>query len=250
MGRKSNSKAKEKKLERKAMEFKMNSGWSSVNKANAQDNPLVALPSFQVYNRNDVNLVIEAKKVTELDTETRDWIVDLMERNMKEMYVKSEWGWNAENKKAELMEEAAWYLLAREAETNKPLAFSHFRFDMDHDDDVLYCYEIQLEESVRRKGLGKFMMKVLELMMMKNDLLKIMLTVFKHNDVASKFFKEVLKYEIDETCPYDTVYEQFDYEILSRFNLKEKKKREDKENAVAAMERVSVSCCSSVKCGK
>ena len=31
---------------------------------------------------------------------------------------------------------------------------------MDHDDDVLYCYEIQLEESVRRKGLGKFMMKV------------------------------------------------------------------------------------------
>ena len=61
------------------------------------------------------------------------------------------------------------------------------------------------------------MMKVLELMMMKNDLLKIMLTVFKHNDTASSFFKDVLKYEIDETCPYDTVYEQFDYEILSRY---------------------------------
>merc|ERR1719337_747151 len=168
----------------------MNSGWSSVNQANAQDNPLAVLPSFQAYNRNDVNLVIEAKKVMELDTETRDWIADLMERNMKEMYVKSEWGWNAENKKAELMEEAAWYLLAREAETNIPLAFSHFRFDMDHDDDVLYCYEIQLEESVRRKGLGKFMMKVLELMMMKSGLLKTMLTVFKHNTKASTFFKE------------------------------------------------------------
>ena len=59
-------------------------------------------------------------------------------------------------------------------------------------------------------------MKVLELMMMKNGLLKIMLTVLKHNEVASKFFKDVLKYEIDETCPYDSVYEQFDYEILSR----------------------------------
>ena len=55
-------------------------------------------------------------------------------------------------------------------------------------------------------------------MMIKNDLLKIMLTVFKHNDIASNFFKDVLKYEIDETCPYDTVYEQFDYEILSRYN--------------------------------
>merc|ERR1712141_444183 len=142
-------------------------------------------------------------------------------------YVKSEWGWNQANKKAELLEEAAWYLLAREADTSKPVAFSHFRFDMDHDDDVLYCYEIQLEESVRRKA----------------DLLKIMLTVFKHNDVASKFFKEVLKYDIDETCPYDTVYEQFDYEILSRFNLKEKKKREVLEAAAAP-----VPCCASVKC--
>merc|ERR1711936_1234598 len=242
-GRKSNSKAKERKLERKAMELKMNSGWTNVNKANALENPLVALPSFQVYNRDDVNLLIEAKRVTELESETKDWIVNLMQRNMKEMYVKSEWGWNEANKKAELMEGAAWYLLAREAETNKPVAFSHFRFDMDHDDDVLYCYEIQLEESVRRKGLGKFMMKVLELMMMKADLLKIMLTVFKHNDVASKFFKEVLKYDIDETCPYDTVYEQFDYEILSRFNMKEKKKREVLEAAAAP-----VPCCASVKC--
>ena len=94
-------------------------------------------------------------------------------------------------------------------------------------------------------------------MMLKSDLLKIMLTVFKHNDVASKFFKEVLKYEIDETCPYDTVYEQFDYEILSRyflfniiyscyfkiflqrFNLKEKKKREDKENTGGEINKIS-----------
>ena len=32
---------------------------------------------------------------------------------------------------------------------------SVFRFDMDFDDDVLYCYEIQLEPEVRRKGLGQ-----------------------------------------------------------------------------------------------
>ena len=101
--------------------------WTNVNKANSQDNPLVALPSFQVYKRNDVNLLIEAKKVTDLDNETKEWIVDLMERNMKELYVQSEWGWNAGNKKAELMEDAAWYLLARDADTKEPLAFSHFR---------------------------------------------------------------------------------------------------------------------------
>merc|ERR1719376_1191192 len=149
------------------------------------------------------------------------------------MYSKSEWGWNEDNKRKELTEDAAWFLIAREKETEVPVAFSHFRFDMDHDDDVLYCYEIQTEQKMRRKGLGKFMMKVLELLMIKSDLLKIMLTVFKHNEPATKFFKDVLKYDIDETCPYDTVYEQFDYEILSRFNTREKKRRAEKEEKEA-----------------
>ena len=59
---------------------------------------------------------------------------------------------------------------------------------------------------MRGKGLGKFMMKVgvfgvviivtmmtqvLELLMMKAGLLKIMLTVFKHNTNAVTFFKQV-----------------------------------------------------------
>lgn len=227
MGKKPNLKAKERKAERKAMEMKMNSGVFAVKKANAQADPLEPLPSFKKFERNGVDLVLEAKRAGSLDTSAKDWIFDLTERNMKEMYTKSEWGWNGEVKRKELCEDAAWFLIARERETEVPVAFSHFRFDMDHDDDVLYCYEIQLEECVRRKGLGKFMMKVLELMMIKNDLLKIMLTVFKHNDIASGFFKNVLKYEIDETCPYDTVYEQFDYEILSRFNAKEKKVRDE-----------------------
>jgi len=227
MGKKPNIKAKERKAERKAMEMKMNSGVYSVKKANAQTDPLEPLPSFTKFERNGVDLVLEAKKAGSLDTSVKDWIFDLTERNMKEMYTKSEWGWNGDVKRKELNEDAAWFLIAKEKETEVPVAFSHFRFDMDHDDDVLYCYEIQLEECVRRKGLGKFMMKVLELMMIKNDLLKIMLTVFKHNDIASGFFKNVLKYEIDETCPYDTVYEQFDYEILSRFNAKEKKTRDE-----------------------
>jgi len=32
---------------------------------------------------------------------------------------------------------------------------------MDFDDEVLYVYEIQLEEEFQRKGLGRFMMQVL-----------------------------------------------------------------------------------------
>jgi hypothetical protein len=42
----------------------------------------------------------------------------------------------------------------------------------------------------------------------KADMRKIMLTVFKHNPHAQKFFRTVMKFEIDETNPYDDVYEQ------------------------------------------
>merc|ERR1711915_99 len=117
--------AKEKKIERKLMEMKMNAGWSTVNKANAQENPLGVLPSFNSY--------------------------------MKDYYFQSDWGWNEANKKAELYEDSAWFLIARKEDTGEPVAYSHFRYDMDHDDDVLYCYEIQTDKSMRRKGLGKFM---------------------------------------------------------------------------------------------
>ena len=51
-------------------------------------------------------------------------------------------------------------------------------------------------------------------MAFKADLRKIMLTCFKHNPAAQKFFKTALNYEIDETCPIDDVYEQHDYEVI------------------------------------
>merc|ERR1712106_636916 len=103
---------------------------------------------------------------------------------------------------------------------------------MGFDYDVLYVYEIQLEGSMKRKGLGKFIMKVLELIMMKAEMIKIMLTVFQHNSQAVSFFKEGLGYSVDETSPLDTIEEQFDYEILSRVNQREQKRREDQENEV------------------
>jgi hypothetical protein len=37
------------------------------------------------------------------------------------------------------------------------------RFDLEDDVPVVYCYELQLEEAAQRKGLGKFLMQLLEL---------------------------------------------------------------------------------------
>ena len=83
----------------------------------------------------------------------------------------------------------------------------------------------------------------------KADMRKIMLTAFKHNHDASKFFKKMMKYEIDETNPVNHVDEmaagikEYDYEILSKFN-KRKIAREEAEDAVNEMNSMKVSCCS------
>ena len=61
---------------------------------------------------------------------------------------------------------------------------------------------------------------------------KIMLTCFKHNPEADQFFKATMKYERDETNLEDDIYEQADYEILSKFN-KRKLAREQAEEAAA-----------------
>jgi len=211
------SKSAEKKKERIAMQRKMDARLVFVNAANQQEDPLASLPSFKTFNKNGLDVTLSTERVTDINDKEQNAIVDLLTRNMKKLYEESNWGWNEKNKRSEMLEDAAWYLMARNSK-GELYGFSHFRYDMDFDDEVLYVYEIQLEESVRRKGLGKFMMQVLELLAFKANMRKIMLTVLKHNPAAKTFFKNQMKFEIDETCPTDDVYEQFDYEILSKFN--------------------------------
>ena len=73
--------------------------------------------------------------------------------------------------------------------------------------------------------------QVLELLAFRNDMRKIMLTVFKHNDPSRKFFMDALRFEIDETNPNDDVYEQFDYYIISKFNKKKLAAEAKEENS-------------------
>jgi len=229
------SKAKQKKAERKAMEKKMNAGYANVKLANEQEDPLSQLPSFNVYNKNGLDLKLETIRGPDVDQKTMEWAFKLLETNMKPLYDKCYQGkdpdlcWNEARKRDEMTDDRAWYLIATTQE-GTPVAFSHFRYDMYYDDEVVYCYEIQVEKGYRRKGLGKFMMKVLELLALKANMLKIMATIFKEDKPEVAFFKNSLKFETDETSPTDDVYETFQYEIVSRFNLKKKREMEEAEN--------------------
>ncbi|KAK2188628.1 hypothetical protein NP493_126g00024 [Ridgeia piscesae] len=164
------------------------------------------LVPFKKFQRNGLDLTICCHRVEDLDAETKDWTFKLTKSNMQGFYEDSGWGWNDKQKLDEMSEDKARYLVARNQE-NKPVALVHFRFDMDYEEAVLYCYEIQLVKSVRHKALGKFLMQILELLAHKTQMSKVMLTVFKQNQAALEFFTKKLKYDMDETSPEDSMAE-------------------------------------------
>ena len=86
---------------------------------------------------------------------------------------------------------------------------------MEDNQDVLYCYEIQVNKLSQSKGLGTFLMKLLELIAFYNGFSKIMLTVFDINEEAKKFYKTKLGYVLDPFSP-TAQDEECDYEILSK----------------------------------
>ncbi|XP_078592744.1 N-alpha-acetyltransferase 40-like [Branchiostoma floridae x Branchiostoma japonicum] len=240
MGRKSN-KGKEKKKRRKEEQAKLAASFTLVEAANKQEDPMATMAPFKKYERNGLNLAIECKKVAELDKDTVDWAFSITKDNMQTLYEESNWGWNDRLKKEELTEDKAWYLVARDQE-GQPIAFSHFRFDMDEDEEVLYCYEIQLTKTARRKGLGKFMMQILQLLANKAQMLKVMVTVFKMNTESRDFFLKALKFELDETDPglCDPMEaDEYCYEILSKKTVLGVKKQQEGDQ-----------CCSGSGCSR
>lgn len=77
-----------------------------------------------------------------------------------------------------------------------------------------FCsYELQLDPSVQRQGLGKFMMSTLEKCASFWNMEKVILTVLINNDGARTFFRAI-GYTLDHTTP--DVLERADYEILSK----------------------------------
>ncbi|XP_039625031.1 N-alpha-acetyltransferase 40 isoform X2 [Polypterus senegalus] len=216
MGRKSN-KAKEKKQKRLEERAAMDAVCAKVEAANKLEDPLASFPVFKKYDRNGLNLTIECQRVSSMKPSVVEWAYDLTRNNMQTLYEQSEWGWKDREKKEEMTDDRAWYLIAFDTD-NSPVAFSHFRFDVECGEEVLYCYEVQLESHTRRKGLGKFLIQILQLIANSTQMKKVMLTVFKHNHGAYQFFREALQFEIDDSSPSMSgcCGDECSYEILSR----------------------------------
>jgi hypothetical protein len=103
------------------------------------------------------------------------------------------------------------------------IGFAHFRYEKDEDTPTLpitYLYELQISSIYTSNGLGYKLMTIIELLSLKFQIYKIILTVFKCNTGAMKFYLEKLKgYGIDECSPSNfegVENENAEYEILSK----------------------------------
>ncbi|XP_037301354.1 N-alpha-acetyltransferase 40-like [Manduca sexta] len=131
------NKNKEKRQARKLEQRRIADGMSVVNSANKLQDLATHCKELLVYSNLDLEVDMYIQKVTELDKNVLKWAIDLTERNMKSLYETCAWGWNRDRKVEEMTEDHAWYLIAKK-KNGSPLAFSHFRFDMDFGEPVLY----------------------------------------------------------------------------------------------------------------
>lgn len=102
--------------------------------------------------------------------------------------------------------------------------------------EVIYCYEIHLSPQMQGTGLGKRLMDMMEEVGKTARVEKAMLTVFKANKAAMRFY-ERLGYEEDEYSPRPRkfrggVVKEPDYMILSKPLAAERRRSKHKSGLV------------------
>ena len=164
-------------------------------------------------------LALRFAAARDVDASTRDALFALLEANMRAHYEASDWGWDEREKRGDLASADAKFLVAEDA-AGAVAGFVHFRFEPDDDDEprraALYVREIQVAAARRGNGLGRRLMSLLHVVAAKLDLDAVMLTVFKANAAAQRFYVEKLKYAVDGDDPANHGVDDACYVILSR----------------------------------
>ncbi|XP_006647980.1 N-alpha-acetyltransferase 40 [Oryza brachyantha] len=211
-----------------------------IKKAVAVKDHLAQFPDFHKYERNGIFVYLESRHGNQLPLPTRKYIQNLLKLNMEGPYG-PEWPSEEKVKRREMVAQEARYIFVRQSSnafsaknimkqdsglecTHEAcnddclIGFVHYRFVLEEDVPVLYVYELQLEPSAQGKGLGKFLMELIELIAYKSQMGAVMLTVQKANDLAMAFYKK-LRYVISSTSPSQVdplIGLEKNYEILCK----------------------------------
>ncbi|KAF5390170.1 hypothetical protein D9757_002867 [Collybiopsis confluens] len=127
-----------------------------------------------------------------LSENLRSQIWNIFEENMQSLYIDSSTGWVPSDKRTELFHVLARYILLTPAgNPDEIVCYSTFRFEHEDGEDLLYCYELQVDRAHQHKGFGRFLIGTLETIGRKMLMEKVMLTVLAANKAALEFYKAI-----------------------------------------------------------
>lgn len=184
----------------------------------AQDN--------QDHARDELDYILDIYTADSIPQSDFDACFKLVELTSSNAYTGSSFGWSPSKKIKEMRLPDMRYMILRRGPraasddgNAKPLGFLSFMVTYEDGKEVIYCYEIHLAPEAQGQGLGEQLMRRLAKIGGRIGLEKVMLTVFKSNKQAVRFYDK-LGFVEDEFSPRPrrlrngTVKEP-DYRIMS-----------------------------------
>ncbi|XP_035546664.1 N-alpha-acetyltransferase 40-like [Juglans regia] len=145
----------------------------------------------------------------------KQYIMSLLKDNMEESYG-SDWPTEQKVKRREMVVPKARYIFVHEIpnecsykterertytscieDKDHMVGFVYYRFTLEEEIPILYVYELQLEPRVQVKGLGKFLMQLIELIAQKNRM-GVVILIFQK---TMNFYLNKLRYVISAVSP-------------------------------------------------
>uniref|UniRef100_A0A804I9J0 N-alpha-acetyltransferase 40 n=1 Tax=Musa acuminata subsp. malaccensis TaxID=214687 RepID=A0A804I9J0_MUSAM len=223
---------KEKKIKRKEVLEKKKAIDEIIKKASSVKDHLVSFPPFCHYERNGLSVCLESGLGDQLAPPVKKYIQNLLKVNMEGPYG-PEWQMEEKVKRREMVSPEAHYIFVRQSTnttSNENLSTKS--------EETTYPGQTGdrnrlLETCTQRKGLGKFLMQLIELIARKNHMGAVMLTVQKANVLAMNFYTTKLRYVISNISPSRVdplIGAEKSYEILCKtFDSEARAKLEEKQ---------------------
>lgn len=140
----------------------------------------------------------EFQFVTKLKPTEAEPLLALTKLNMETMYNKCEdpeWKWSDSEKLKMFLNSKSRFFITEDG-------FVLFRFLVENKNPVVYIYELQVRPEAQGRGIGRTLMREVEIFCAKNapGISACMLTVFRHNENAFEFYKK-LGFQMDPISP-------------------------------------------------
>lgn len=197
---------KSKALQTKAVEDKVLRLRQALFNDDGKDKNVLAgiAPSFLKFDRSGANVSISLSP--KLNEDEVDWAFELAKSNMEDRYDTSGYGWDDEDKERELTEGGARFLLIRSVETEELIGFAHFRFTVQGEvldqmigEPCLYVMDLHMEEAFQRKGLGRHLLVLLELIARREQMTRVSFPVYLGDESTQAWVTKQRGYVVDDS---------------------------------------------------